>query len=116
MMNHQMELDMIDFLQRSKNVLENYLSDREATITRRQRELALLEARCHEGVLRLNKVQKFSADFLANRKRIAALANTALDKAIALGDDNVAAIALAIDEAEYAKDFFGMMNKIGGIR
>ena len=115
-MYQQRELDAIDLLQRTKNVLENYLSDREATITRRQREIALLEARCHEGALRLENLQKFSADFFENRKRANSLAMTALDKAIELGDERIAQIALAIIDGEYSKDFFGMMNRIGGIR
>ena len=106
-MYQQRELDAIDLLQRTKNVLENYL---------RQREIALLEARCHEGALRLENLQKFSADFFENRKRANSLAMTALDKAIELGDERIAQIALAIIDGEYSKDFFGMMNRIGGIR
>ena len=39
----------------------------------------------------------------------------ALDVSINLGDDSVASIALSILGKEYDKDFFGMMNKIGGI-
>lgn len=103
------DLDLIE------NFLENYLSDREATITARKRELARLQARCQEKALRLEKLQKFSDDFFENRKRLNSLALTALDKAIALGDENIAEIALTIINKEYSKDFFGMMNKIGGL-
>lgn len=105
----QQELDAIDFLER-------YLTDREAAITDRKRQIAQLQARCEEGTLRLAKLQKFSTDFFANRTRINSLAMTALDRAIALGDENVARIALALVDDEYSKDFFGMMNRIGGIR
>ena len=112
----QQELDAIDLLQQIKNFLEHYLTDHEAAITGRKRQLAQLQARCEEGALRLENLQKFSTDFFANRQRINSLAMTALDRAIALGDENVARIALVIVDAEYSKDFFGMMNQIGGIR
>lgn len=109
------ELDAIDLLQRSKNFLEHYLSDREATLTAHKRELARLQARCLEGALRLERVKTFSAQFFENRQRVSAVAMTALDKAIELGDEKVADLALAIIGDEYSKDFFGMMNKVGGI-
>ena len=113
--SRQRELDAIDFLQRTKNFLEHYLTDRAATITAKEREISLLKARCRAGVLRLEKTQKFSAQFFENREKVSSLAMQALDHAISLGDENVAELALAILDDEYAKDFFGMMNKIGGI-
>ena len=116
MFQRQEELDAIDTLELAKNFLEHYLSNREAAITGRKRQIAALQARCEETALRLKRVQKFSEDFFANRTRITALAMTALDRAIDLGDENVAKIALAIIGDEYSKNFFGMMNKLGGIR
>ena len=112
----QTELDALDALQRAKNFLEHYLTNREAAIIGRERQIAQLRARCEEGALRLEQMKKFSSDFFANRRRINSLAMTALDRAIALGDENVAAVALAIIGDERSKDFFGMMNRIGGIR
>lgn len=111
----QQELDAINTLQLAKNFLENYLTDREAAITGKKRQIAILQARCEELALRLERLKNFSEDFFENRKRITSLAMTALDKAIALGDENVAKIALAIIDNEYSKDFFGMMNRVGGI-
>ena len=110
------ELDAIDLFQRTRNFLEHYLNDRTATITAKEREIAQLQMRCHELNLRLEKVEKFSRDFFENRKRVIALAMTALDRAIDLGDENVADIALTIIDDEHSKDFFGMMNRIGGIK
>ena len=104
----QPEVNLIDFL-------ESYLNNREATITERKRQIAQLQACCEEKALRLERVQNFSVNFFENRKRINALAMKVLDQAILLGDENVAEIALAIMDDEYAKDFFGMINKIGGI-
>ena len=113
--SRQQELDAIDLLQRTKNFLENYLSNREATITGKEQQIAQLQARCHESALRLERLQKFSDQFFETRQRINSLAMTALDKAIALGDENVVDIALTIIDNEYSKDFFGMMNRTGGI-
>lgn len=109
------ELDAIDLLQRAGKFLEHYLSDREETITAHERKLARLQAQCLEGALRSERVQKFSSQFFKNRQRVNALAMTALDRAIELGDEKVADLALAIIGDEYSKDFFGMMNKVGGI-
>lgn len=111
----QTELDAIDTLQRAKNFLENYLTNREAAITDKERQIAQLRKHCEENFLRLKKLQNFSADFFENRRRINSLAMRALDRAIELGDENVAAVALAIIDDEYSKDFFGAMNQIGGI-
>lgn len=110
----QPEADLIDLLQRLKNFLENYLNDREATIRGKEKEIAVLQARCHESALRLENLQKVSNQFFENRKKVTALAMTALDRAISQGDENVADIALAIIDKEYSEDFFGMMNKTGG--
>ena len=109
------EEDTIDFLQRAGNMLENYLTDREAVLTRREKNIAALQARCAELELRDEILSQFSDKFFAERQKIRGVAMKALDSAINLGDDKIAEIALSILGKEYSKDFFGMMNKVGGV-
>lgn len=109
------EEDAIDFLQRANNLLENYLNDREAVLTRKEKNLAVLQARVAELELRGELLNRFSEKFFKEREKVREIAMKALDNAIILGDDKIAQIALSILDKEYAKDFFGMMNKTGGV-
>ena len=109
------EVDIIDIFQRVNNLFENYLSNREEVQTKRAKKIAELQARVDELEKRADLLEKFSKNFFEERKKIRAIAMKALDVSINLGDDSVASIALSILGKEYDKDFFGMMNKIGGI-
>lgn len=106
---------MIDFFQRAANILENYVTNREETLTRREKNIAAFQARCTELELRGDLLKKFADNFFSERQKIRGIAMKALDSAINLGDDKIAEIALTMLGKEYAKDFFGMMNKVGGI-
>lgn len=107
--------DMIDFFQRANNLLENYLTNREETLTHREKNIAALQARCAELEMRGELLQKFVDNFFKERQKIRGIAMKALDSAITLGDDKIAEIALTILGNEYSKDFFRMMNKVGGV-
>ena len=109
------EVDVIDFLKQVGNLLEHYLTNREATLTQREKNFAALQIRCEELKHREELLKNFSRNFFVEREKVSKLAMKALDSAILLGDENVAAIALAILDDEYSKDFCGTVNKIGGI-
>lgn len=109
------EVDMIDFLQRANNLLENYLSNREEVLTQRAKRIAEMQAYCEAIKKRTALLEKFSKNFFEERQKVRNIAIKSLDSAIDLGDVSIAEIALSILGEEYNKDFFGMMNKIGGV-
>ncbi|MBQ9442426.1 MAG: hypothetical protein IJU55_05400 [Selenomonadaceae bacterium] len=109
------EVDVIDFLQQVGNLFEHYLANREATLTRREKNFAALQMRCEELKRREELLKTFSKNFFKEREKVSQLATKALDSAILLGDENIAAIALEILNDEYSKDFCDTVNKIGGI-
>ncbi len=109
------EVDVIDFLQQIGNLFEHYLANREATLTRREKNFAALQMRCEELKRREELLKTFSKNFFKEREKVSQLATKALDSAILLGDENIAAIALEILDNEYSKDFCDTVNKIGGI-
>lgn len=104
-------LEVIDILQRTKNLLEGYVTDREAVMTRRRQEIAALEIKCAEKARRTELTKQFADYFFAERALIRATVMQALDTAIENGDEAIADIALAMLGKEYGQDFFGMMKK-----
>lgn len=111
----QNEIDLIDFLQRTKNIFENYLTDREKIITQREKEIAILQVRHEEILKRAELLKKFSTNFFKQRSEVQKLAMTALDIAIENGDEKIATFALDLVGDEFSKDFFTATNKISGI-
>ena len=109
------EVAVIDFLQQLGNLFEHYLTNREATLTQREKNFAILQMRCEELKRREELLKTFSRNFFEEREKVSQLAMKALDSAILIGDENIAAIALTILNEEYSKDFCGTANKIGGI-
>ena len=104
----------IQFLKTAEEFFESY--NRDPAITRREQKIAELKAGCEEMERRTELLKQFSNHFFEERKKIKSIAMSALDKAIDLGNPDVAEIALAIIGKEYSRDFFGMMNKISGVR
>lgn len=105
-----LELELIEY------VLGSYVSDREGTLTREEKKIAALRLKVEESARRLELQNQFTRQFFEEREKIRSLAMKSLDIAIAKGDAEISAIALAILGNEYAKDFFGTMNKISGLR
>ena len=108
----QNKIDFIDLMQQTKNFLEHYISNREAVITQREREIANLKQKCEETARRTELLKQFSDQFFEERQKVRQISIEALDQAIEYGDEEIAAIALSILGKEYSKDFFGMINKI----
>lgn len=98
------------------NVFDNYVNDREKSLTRLEKEIAKLRLECAEIERRTELMNQFAKQFFEERKKIRNLAMKSLDIAISKGDSDISAIALTILGNEYSKDFFGMMNKISGLR
>lgn len=97
-------------------VFDNYTNDREKSLTRLEKEIAALKLQCEESARRSELLEQFGKQFFEERAKIRKLAMKSLDIAIAKGDAEISAIALAILNKEYSKDFFGMQNKILGLR
>ena len=104
----------LQFLQAVRVFFDSYNHDRE--ITQIEQKIADLKAGCEEMERRTELLKQFSNDFFEERKKISSIAMFTLDKAIKLGNSNVAEIALSIIGKEYSRDFFGMMNKISGVK
>lgn len=105
-------LEVIDILQRTKDLLEGYVTNREEIITKRKSEIAALQLKCEETARRTKLAKQFADHFFAERALIRTTVMQALDTAIAHGDEAIADIALTMLGKEYGKDFFGIMNKI----
>ena len=105
-------LDVVDFLQRTKDLLESCVTNREELIIKRKSELAALKAKCERTARRTELAKQFAGHFFDERALIRATVMQALDSAIAHGDEEIADIALTMLGKEYGQDFFGMMNKI----
>lgn len=98
------------------NVFDNYINDREKSLTRLEKDIAKLKLECAEIERRTELMNQFAKQFFEERKKIRTLAMKSLDIAIAKGDSDISAIALTMIGKEYSKDFLGMMNKISGLR
>ena len=98
------------------NVFDNYIEDRERTLTRLEKEIARLKLETAKIERRTEIMDQFAKQFFAEREKVRKLAMKSLDIAIEKGDAEISAIALAIIGKEYSKDFLGMMNKITGLR
>ena len=106
----------LEILESAYNIFDNYVSDRERTLTRLDREIAKLKIECAEIERRTALMNQFAKQFFSERAKVRNLAMKSLDIAIAKGDSDISAIALTIIGNEYSKDFLGMMNKISGLR
>lgn len=104
------------FLGDAVDLLTGYAEDREKTLTRQEREIAALRVRCEEAARRADLLEQFTRQFFEERQKIRSLVMKSLNIAIAKGDADISAIALAILGREHSKDFFGAMNKIAGLR
>ena len=106
----------LEIVELAYNVFDNYINDRERTLTRLEKEIAKLKLECAKIERRTEIMNQFAKQFFAEREKVRKLAMKSLDIAIAKGDSDISAIALAIISKEYSKDFLGMMNKITGLR
>ena len=109
------QVDTIEFLKELTYLMEGYLNDRSTSIINRERKIAALQAACEELEHRTELLKQISNQFFNERRKIRELSMQVLDRAIEMGDSNISEHALWLLNNEYSKDFFGMMNKLGGI-
>ena len=108
----QNQIDTIDFIQCTLNLLEHYVNNQEEVITQRAREIVALKLKCEQIEKHVEAKKQLANIFFEQREQARNAAMSALDIAINKGDADISELALAMLGSEYTKDFFGMINKL----